>query len=196
MARPNQRTPWPPRSISPPVLPSRFALSPRSRADSSTSRPRSDQAPTEVVDEHPVRVLVRASMDADIVVVGSRGLHGLKSLGSVSERVAHQAACSVLVVRSAERLMEARAVHALSAREVARALDSDTDAGLTAAAAAERLARYGAEPTTAPAAAALPAPAAQRAPRPARTPARRRDRRFGRDRRRRRRHRRSPPCSS
>jgi nucleotide-binding universal stress UspA family protein len=56
--------------------------------------------PIEAFDEHPVRVLVRASMDADIVVVGSRGLHGLKSLGSISERVAHQAACSVLVVRS------------------------------------------------------------------------------------------------
>jgi nucleotide-binding universal stress UspA family protein len=30
---------------------------------------------------------------------GSRGLHGLKALGSVSERVAHQARSSVLVVR-------------------------------------------------------------------------------------------------
>jgi nucleotide-binding universal stress UspA family protein len=57
-------------------------------------------APIEAFDEHPVRVLVRASMDADILVVGSRGLHGLKSLGSISERVAHQAACSVLVVRA------------------------------------------------------------------------------------------------
>jgi nucleotide-binding universal stress UspA family protein len=55
-------------------------------------------APTERCDEHPVRALVRASMDVDIIVVGSRGLHGLTSLGSVSERVAHQAACSVLVV--------------------------------------------------------------------------------------------------
>jgi nucleotide-binding universal stress UspA family protein len=56
-------------------------------------------ASAEVFEEHPVRALVRGSMDADILVVGSRGLHGLKSLGSVSERVAHQAACSVLVVR-------------------------------------------------------------------------------------------------
>ena len=39
--------------------------------------------------------------------------------------------------------MEARDVHALSAREVARALDSDTNAGLTTAAASQRLARYG-----------------------------------------------------
>jgi nucleotide-binding universal stress UspA family protein len=56
--------------------------------------------PVEVFNEHPVRVLVRASMDADLLVVGSRGLHGVKSLGSISERVAHQAACSVLVSRS------------------------------------------------------------------------------------------------
>ena len=34
-----------------------------------------------------------------LVVVGSRGLHGLAALGSVSERVAHSAACSTLVVR-------------------------------------------------------------------------------------------------
>jgi nucleotide-binding universal stress UspA family protein len=49
--------------------------------------------------ERPVDVLVRASDSADVIVVGSRGLHGLKALGSVSERVAHQARASVLVVR-------------------------------------------------------------------------------------------------
>jgi nucleotide-binding universal stress UspA family protein len=47
----------------------------------------------------PVPALVEASAGADLLVVGSRGLHGLRALGSVSERVAHQAACSVLVVR-------------------------------------------------------------------------------------------------
>lgn len=47
----------------------------------------------------PVTALVAASAEADLVVVGSRGLHGLKALGSVSERVAHRAASSVLVVR-------------------------------------------------------------------------------------------------
>jgi nucleotide-binding universal stress UspA family protein len=46
-----------------------------------------------------VDVLVAASESADLVVVGSRGLHGLKALGSVSERLAHQARVSVLVVR-------------------------------------------------------------------------------------------------
>ena len=47
-----------------------------------------------------VDVLVEASASADLLVVGSRGLHGLKALGSVSERVANQARCSVIVVRS------------------------------------------------------------------------------------------------
>ena len=46
-------------------------------------------------------LLKAESETADLVVVGSRGLQGLKSLGSVSERVAHQASCSVLVVRLA-----------------------------------------------------------------------------------------------
>ncbi len=53
----------------------------------------------EVVAGKPVDVLIEASADADLVVIGSRGLHGVKALGSVSERVAHQARCSVLVVR-------------------------------------------------------------------------------------------------
>ncbi len=56
------------------------------------------------LEEEPGRavdVLAAASDSADLVVVGSRGLHGLKALGSVSERVAHQARCSVLVVRPA-----------------------------------------------------------------------------------------------
>ena len=49
---------------------------------------------------HPVRALVEASRGADLLVVASRGLRGLRALGSVSERVAHEAACSVLVVRT------------------------------------------------------------------------------------------------
>lgn len=56
-------------------------------------------------DEHdesedpPARALAQAAEAADLIVVGSRGLHGLTALGSVSERVAHTAACSTLVVR-------------------------------------------------------------------------------------------------
>jgi len=47
---------------------------------------------------HPVRALVERSREVDLVVVGSRGLHGVRALGSVSERVAHQAHCTALVV--------------------------------------------------------------------------------------------------
>ena len=53
----------------------------------------------EAVPGRAVDVLTAASESADLIVVGSRGLHGLKALGSVSERVAHQASSSVLVVR-------------------------------------------------------------------------------------------------
>lgn len=49
--------------------------------------------------EGPADALVAAAESADLVIVGSRGLHGLRALGSVSERVAHSAACSTLVVR-------------------------------------------------------------------------------------------------
>jgi nucleotide-binding universal stress UspA family protein len=51
--------------------------------------------------DNPVEALVAAAAEADLLIVGSRGLHGFKSFGSVSERVAHQADCSVLIVREA-----------------------------------------------------------------------------------------------
>lgn len=50
------------------------------------------------VDAEPVAALLERSRGADLLVVGSRGLGGLRALGSVSERVAHRSACSVLVV--------------------------------------------------------------------------------------------------
>jgi nucleotide-binding universal stress UspA family protein len=53
-------------------------------------------------DRDPVDALVAAAAEVDILVLGSRGLHGLRSLGSVSERVAHKAPSSVLVVRPAQ----------------------------------------------------------------------------------------------
>jgi nucleotide-binding universal stress UspA family protein len=56
----------------------------------------------EGLDVKPVPALVAAASNADLVVVGSRGLHGLGSLGSVSERVAHRAASSVLIVRNGD----------------------------------------------------------------------------------------------
>jgi nucleotide-binding universal stress UspA family protein len=49
--------------------------------------------------DQPVEALLTAAKSADLVVIGSRGLHGIRALGSVSERVAHSAACSALVVR-------------------------------------------------------------------------------------------------
>jgi nucleotide-binding universal stress UspA family protein len=47
----------------------------------------------------PVAALTEAARDVDLLVLGNRGLHGIRALGSVSERVAHRAECSVLVVR-------------------------------------------------------------------------------------------------
>lgn len=46
-----------------------------------------------------VAALEAASAGARLLVLGSRGLRGVAALGSVGERVAHRARCSVLVVR-------------------------------------------------------------------------------------------------
>ena len=62
----------------------------------------SARASTRRLEERPARAveaLVAASEHADLVVLGSRGLRGMHALGSVSERLAHQAASPVLVVR-------------------------------------------------------------------------------------------------
>lgn len=57
-----------------------------------------------VLDEHYAAhkaiVGAAASVDAALIVIGSRGLRGVHALASVSERVAHAAPCSVLVLRS------------------------------------------------------------------------------------------------
>ena len=66
----------------------------RSKIDSFVDHRRED------LPDDPVTALVAAAAEADLLVVGSRGLHGIKALGSVSERVAHQARCSVLIVRA------------------------------------------------------------------------------------------------
>jgi nucleotide-binding universal stress UspA family protein len=47
---------------------------------------------------HDVIVGVADSMGASLVVMGSRRLDGLRSMGSVSRRVVHEAPCSVLLV--------------------------------------------------------------------------------------------------
>jgi nucleotide-binding universal stress UspA family protein len=49
--------------------------------------------------DDPVTALVGASAIAQLVVLGSRALHGPRALGSVSERVAHKSHCSTLIVR-------------------------------------------------------------------------------------------------
>ena len=59
------------------------------------------------VGDIPVEALRGRAADAlaglgdsvDLIVMGARGLKGAKALGSVSERVAHKASSSVLVVR-------------------------------------------------------------------------------------------------
>lgn len=47
----------------------------------------------------PLAALLGAAAGSSLLVLGSRGLHGLRALGSVSERVANRAPCSVLIVR-------------------------------------------------------------------------------------------------
>jgi len=51
---------------------------------------------------HPVAALVERSRTVDLVVVGSRGVHGIRTIGSVSERVAHQAHCTALVMHESQ----------------------------------------------------------------------------------------------
>jgi nucleotide-binding universal stress UspA family protein len=54
-----------------------------------------------ISDEHPSAALVRVSHDADLLVVGSRGLGGFVGLllGSVGQQCVHHATCPVLIVR-------------------------------------------------------------------------------------------------
>ena len=49
---------------------------------------------------HAAEVLVAEAADADLLVVGSRGLGGFRGLvlGSVSQQCAHQAPCPVVIV--------------------------------------------------------------------------------------------------
>jgi nucleotide-binding universal stress UspA family protein len=56
---------------------------------------------TEVVEGNAAGVLLEAARDADLLVVGSRGLGGFRELllGSVSQHCAHHAGCPVVIVR-------------------------------------------------------------------------------------------------
>jgi nucleotide-binding universal stress UspA family protein len=57
----------------------------------------------EVLDGGPRTVIVEFArqVEPSLVVLGSRGKHGVRALGSVSEHVAHHVSCSVLVARPA-----------------------------------------------------------------------------------------------
>jgi nucleotide-binding universal stress UspA family protein len=63
-----------------------------------------------VAQGHPVRVLLDAATDADLLVVGSRGHGGFTGmlLGSVSEHVVAHAPCAVVVVKSPVTAGDAR----------------------------------------------------------------------------------------
>jgi nucleotide-binding universal stress UspA family protein len=52
------------------------------------------------VEGHATEMIVEAAEEheASLIVCGRRGLTGIKSLGSVSERVVHKAGCSVLLI--------------------------------------------------------------------------------------------------
>jgi nucleotide-binding universal stress UspA family protein len=54
----------------------------------------------------PAQVLLEESDDADLLVLGSRGLGGFRSLllGSVSQHCAHHAPCPVVIVRHPRQL--------------------------------------------------------------------------------------------
>ena len=73
--------------------------------DGGTSSTRSSGPPgarpeLSTVDGHPTDKIVEAAAErgTSLIVCGRRGLSGIKSLGSVSERVVHQAETSVLLV--------------------------------------------------------------------------------------------------
>src|SRR5579872_4731903 len=66
-----------------------------------TARAGGAKVTTHPVEEAPAEALLRVAEEvgADMIVVGSRGMHGAKRLlGSVPNTVSHQARCNVLIV--------------------------------------------------------------------------------------------------
>lgn len=68
-----------------------------------------DQISAEVRVGGAAQILIEESRNADLVVVGSRGLGGFRGLllGSVSQQCAAHAACPVVVVRGDHRVLQA-----------------------------------------------------------------------------------------
>lgn len=99
VARPSHDKTWQPRRVVAATDGSPAALVGLAVADDLRSRLGAD---VEIVSDsrHPAEDLVERSRHADLLVLGARGLHGVRAIGSVSERVAHHAKCSVLVVHS------------------------------------------------------------------------------------------------
>lgn len=60
---------------------------------------------TEVVQMSPARALIRASRDADLLVIGSRGLGGFRGLllGSVGQQCSQHAYCPLVIIPHSER---------------------------------------------------------------------------------------------
>jgi|ERR1022692_1904200 nucleotide-binding universal stress UspA family protein len=74
-------------------------------AISSALSPGSDvRVRAQVIEDNPVRALLDASADADLLVVGSRGHGGFTEalLGSVSQHLVQHAPCPVVIIRSEE----------------------------------------------------------------------------------------------
>jgi nucleotide-binding universal stress UspA family protein len=66
---------------------------------------RPDGVTVDAVNGIPADVLLRASEDADMIVLGARGRGGFArlNLGSVSDQVAHHARCPVVIIPQANR---------------------------------------------------------------------------------------------
>jgi nucleotide-binding universal stress UspA family protein len=66
---------------------------------------RPEQVTVEAFNGIPAEVLVRMAADADLIVLGSRGVGGFArlALGSVGSQVAHHASCPVVIVPPGER---------------------------------------------------------------------------------------------
>ena len=70
------------------------------KALAEVGEPRPESVTVTAVHGFPAEVLIEASRDADMVVLGSRGVGGFGRLmmGSVTSQVAHHATCPVLIV--------------------------------------------------------------------------------------------------